>query len=246
MVLPLEWHTSSLAESITRPEAHRGQPAASRAGLQQYQRKRAKRDSNGSGTFNDNKLNAHFSTETGKARVGSWSWRQQEKTAWWAAPVSRVGPLAHIRPSITQPTQPTRQPPGHHGGRYAPRYPLRRRTRRTRGTQGRTGMPLLAAPSPPARGGSRNLTESTGADVVYRAWSAPSIPLSQDIPPAAARSRPLARLAAPCPFESVEVEMVAAFPLIRGRGVFIRSPRGSGAAAAATFGGAVTYALGSF
>lgn len=57
--------------------------------------------------------------------------------------------------------------------------------------------------------------------------------------PAAARSRPLGRLAAPCPLESVEVEMVAAFPLIRGRSVFIRSPRSSGAAAAATLGGVV-------
>jgi len=37
----------------------------------------------------------------------------------------------------------------------------------------------------------------------------------------------------------VLVEMVAAFPLTRGRSVFIRSPRGSGAAAAATLGSVV-------
>jgi hypothetical protein len=55
--------------------------------------------------------------------------------------------------------------------------------------------------------------------------------------PAAARSRPLGLLAAPCRLGSVE--MVAAFPLTRGRSVFIRSPRGSGAAAAATLGGVV-------
>ncbi len=64
--------------------------------------------------------------------------------------------------------------------------------------------------------------------------------------PAAARSRPLGRLAAPCLLESVEIEMVAAFPLIRGRSVFIRSPRDSSAAAAAATLGGVVMRLGRY
>jgi hypothetical protein len=55
--------------------------------------------------------------------------------------------------------------------------------------------------------------------------------------PAAARSRLLGLLAAPYRLESIEI--VAAFPLTRGRIIFIRSPRGSGTTATTTLGGIV-------